>query len=239
MKIVSYLFGVVIVLSGLLISSAQAMTPIGPSVATLDDLQFAVGFGYSHSKGDIEISALGLKATAKDVEIDTYMANLALGISKDWEVQFDIGGSSFDYVDFSSTGDCAWGFGVKNTLWEKDKIKLGAAFTLHWYEASDSGVTLGIPWEEKVRWREIQIAVGPSYKDDAVCLYGGPFLHFIDGDGDVTIGGIEFSGDIEQDSIFGGFIGGRLDLNDNISLGVEYQLTSSVQAIGASILWRF
>ena len=109
----------------------------------------------------------------------------------------------------------------------------------HWYKVADSGEIAGIPYTEEDRWSEIQIALGPSYEDGKWRLYGGPFLHFIDGEGDLTVGGIDISGDFEQESIFGGFVGANVDLSENITLGLEYQLTGSANAIGASILFRF
>ena len=48
-----------------------------------------------------------------------------------------------------------------------------------------------------------------------------------------------FAGDFEEDSVFGGFVGTRIDLDQNAVLGIEYQLTGSAQAIGASVAWRF
>ena len=78
-----------------------------------------------------------------------------------------------------------------------------------------------------------------SYEDGNLCLYGGPFLHFIDGEGDATIGGVDISGDLEEDSNFGGFVSARVDFSENTTLGIEYQLTGSVNALAASILFRF
>jgi len=238
MKTVLYLLSVV-VLSGLLSSSALALTPIGPPAATLDKGQFAAGSSFSWSKGDIEATVLGLSFTLKDVELDTYMANLVFGITQDLELQFDLGASSYDDGDYSSSGDFAGGLVVRSTFFEQDKVKWGAAFAAHWYEASGSGVTLGIPWEEKDRWTELQIALGPSYKEDRCCLYGGPFLHFINGDAEGTIAGVPVSGDFEEDSMFGGFVGAKIEISKNTDLGIEYMFTGSAQAVGLSMLWRF
>jgi len=237
MKKSLYLLSVVV--SGLLSSSALALTPIGPPVATLKRGQFATGFSYSHSKFDIEGTVLGLSLTIEDVEVETYMVNLLFGLDESFELQFDLGASMGEYDEFGSSGDFAGGFGLKTTFAEQDKVKWGAAFMMHWYEANGSGVTLGIPWTEEDDWTEIQIALGPSYKDGPLCLYGGPLLHFIDGDAEGTIAGIPISGDIEQDSIFGGFVGANVDLSKNITFGIEYQITGSSQAIGASIHFAF
>ncbi|MBA7712095.1 hypothetical protein ES703_121065 [subsurface metagenome] len=234
-----YLLVVVVVLAGLCSSSALALTPIGPPVATLDRGQFAAGFGYAHSKGDWEGHVLGFSITAEDLELDTYMANLCFGLDEAVELQIDLGASRFDDGDIMNSGDFAGGFGVKATLAKSDKINWGAVFSMHWYEASDSGVYLGMPWSEKDDWMEIQIALGPSYKDGPCRLYGGPFLHLIDGDSECTIDGIPFSIDIKEDSNFGGFVGAQFDLNDKTTLGIEYLFTGSDYGMGASIRFAF
>ena len=238
MRILLYLFSVVVV-ACLLSSSALALTPIGPPTATLDEGQFAAGLGYSYSKGDVEGTLLGITITVEDVELNTYMANMVYGIAPNWEVQIDLGVSDYDDGDLTSTGDFAWGVGVRNTFWQKEKTKCGAVIMAHWYKASGSGITLGIPWEEEDSWSEIQIAFGPSYKDGAWCLYGGPFLHYIHGEAKGTIAGVRVSGDFQQDSVFGGFVGLQVELAANTMLGVEFQLTGSAHALGLGMLWRF
>ncbi|MBA7542516.1 hypothetical protein ES705_34839 [subsurface metagenome] len=230
---------VVVVVSGLCSSSAQALTPIGPPVATLDRGQFAAGFGYSHSSFDLKVSALGITVIAEDQELDTYMANLCFGLDDAVELQIDLGANRYDDDDGNTSDDFAGGFGVKTTFAKQDKLEFGAAFMMHWYEASPSGEYLGIPWSEENEWTEIQVAIGPCYKDGPWCLYGGPFLHFIDGEGDANVGGFEFSGDFEEDSNFGGFVGFQVDLDDNTTFGFEYQQTGSANGLGANIRFKF
>lgn len=218
---------------------ALGLTPIGPPVATLDKGQFAAGFGYSQSTGDIKVSAFGLSAIVEDVEVDTYLVNLLYGFAEDIELQIDLGASSYNDNVLSSSGDFAGGFVLRSTFGKSEKVKWGVASSMHWYEASGSGVYLGIPWTEKDTWTEIQIAVGPSYTENRFCLYGGSFLHFIDGEAEGTIAGVPFSGDFEEDSNFGGFVGAQIEIAKNTYLGIEGQATGSAEAVGVSILWRF
>ena len=239
MKKSLYLLCFVFVLPGLLNSNSLALTPIGSPLATLDRGQFAAGFGYAYSKGEWEGHVFGLTVTVEDIELDTYMANLCFGLDDAVELQIDLGATTYDDGDMTSSGDFAGGVGLKITFAEHDKVKLGSAFMIHWYEASDSGVTLGIPWTENDDWTEIQIAVGPSYENGRLRLYGGPFLHFIDGDADGTIAGFPVSGDFEEESNVGGFVGAQLDLDDNTRLGIEYLFTGSDYGIGASIRFAF
>jgi len=239
MKKLLYLLSVFIVVASLLSSSAQALTPIGPPVATLERGQLAAGFTYGQAEGDIKGTVLGFELVVEDIEVKTYMANLFLGLDDSVELQIDLGGSRYDDVDYCSSGNFTGGFGVKATLSKQDKLKFGVAFMMHWYEANGSGVTMGIPWTEKDDWTEIQVAIGPSFEDGPWRLYGGPFLHFIDGEAEGTIAGIPVSGDFEEDSNVGGFAGLQVDLDDNTTLGFEYQQTGSANVFGASIRFRF
>lgn len=230
----------VAVAAGLLSSSARAMAPIGVPAASLDSLQFAAGIGFSRSVMDVEFEILGINVTSEDNELETYMANLIWGLDKSWEFQIDLGLSEAEYEDgSSSSGDFACGFGLKTTWVERGKLKVGSAVTLHFYESHTSGYDLGVLWSEENDWIELKIAVGPSYDFGSVCLYGGPFLHFIDGQADVTISGFEFSDDFEQDDIFGGFAGAQFDLSETSSAFIEYQMTGSASAIAGGIVWRF
>lgn len=218
---------------------AFGLTPLGPPVATLERKEFATGLGYSHSRFDIKASMSGLSVIAEDQEIDTYMANLIFGLDEKWELQIDLGASTVDIEDMDNSGDFTGGLVLRRTLSQSEKIKWGIVGSVHWYEASGSGEFLGVPWSEENRWREFQFALGPSYKDGPFCLYGGPLIHLIDGDGKATIAGVPFSADIEQDDWFGGYIGMIIDSNDRTSLGIEYQVTGSAYAIGASIRFAF
>ena len=230
----------VFLLSCLLSPSVQALTPFGPPAASLDPLQLASGFSFSRSVMDVEFSFYGETVTSKDNELDAYMANLVWGLHKDWEFQIDLGFSVADYKDgSSSSGDFAVGLGLKTTWLDMDPFKLGSVVALHFYDSHTSGYDLGIAWEEEDSWLEFQFAVGPSYDFGPVCLYGGPFLHLIDGEADMTATGFSFSDDFEQADMFGGFIGTRFDLSDRTSLGLEYLLTGSADALCVMFLWRF
>jgi len=219
--------------------TALGLTPIGPPVATLEKGQFAAGFGYGWSEVDLDGTVVGVTVPIKGVEHDTYMANLIFGLSKDLELQIDLGVLEHDAFHRESQGDFVLGFVFRSTFGNTGKIKWGGATSLHWHETSGSGVIEGFQYEGEYDWFEMQIAVGPSYSEKRFCLYGGPFLHFIKGDGTLTIGGFPESFDFEQDSMFGGFVGARIEVAENTELGIEYIVTGSAQAVGASIRFLF
>jgi hypothetical protein len=97
---------------------------------------------------------------------------------------------------------------------------------------------------------EVQIAAGITcILSDRVSVYGGPFLHFIDGElndtyseVDIGTGGLlttEYSWEIEQDSTFGGYLGTQMELAENCSLNIEFQHTAAADAFAASVVLRF
>ena len=49
----------------------------------------------------------------------------------------------------------------------------------------------------------------------------------------------EYSWDINEDSVFGGYVGAQLEVAEGCSVNGEYQKTAAADAFGASILWRF
>lgn len=218
---------------------AFALTPMGPPVATLELGKFAAGFGYSNSQGDVKVTVLEDSYTLKDVELDTYMANLVFGIAEDLELQIDLGALSYEDEDLSSSGDFAGGLVLRSTFAQTDKVKWGVASSVHWYQTKASTEYMGFKYREKATWTEIQIAIGPSYTEDRWCLYGGPFMHFIKGNVESSVAGFSVSGDFEEDSNFGGFVGARIEIAKNTEMGIEYQRTGSDDAVGVSILWRF
>lgn len=102
----------------------------------------------------------------------------------------------------SEEKDVAYGVGIKGTVYEKNKWKIGAL--LHWQHSSWKGDTptnvLTIPWYDGYgrqfgtskmpligEWESshstVEIAVGPTYQVNDWCtVYGGPYWHYISGD---------------------------------------------------------
>lgn len=239
MKKSLYLLCVIVVSLCLLCSTSLALTPIGVPAATLKQDQFATGFSYSMSKFDVDLSAMGFTGTAEDVEVNTYLVNLIFGAHENWEFQIDLGMSDTEYMNETSKGDFTYGFGVRSTLFHDDKYKLGSVVTIHFYDVAASGSYNGINWQESDKWTEVLFAVGPSYTEDRLCLYGGPFLHFINGSGKYSENGFSVSGDIEQEDIFGGFAGALIEVAKNTHLGLEYQMTGSANNLSLSVRFLF
>ncbi len=111
-----------------------------------------------------------------------------------------------------------------------------------------------------IDYYQLKIAVGPSYElSEGISVYGGPFYHMVSGDYDLKETGdvsrdiegegqtltetlyysSKDSGDIEEESSFGGYIGAQIDITENLPIVVEYQFTGDADIFGLNLLYRF
>ena len=187
------------------------------------------------------------------------------------------GGERLSLSDMTFDGDyeLAWGFGTKYTLWQQRRdLSWGVAFQMAWFDWDDCVAgsvdqTLAGAGEEftvdgdyamgiDLEYYEMTVALGPAWQaTDRLCLYGGPFLHYLRGEMDVDLDGsfavrdsggglvdeasisLSDSGDLEQKSEFGGFAGGQLDLSQRIKAFAEVTFTGDAWGIGVGAGWRF
>lgn len=216
---------VALMVAGLWSSAAWALRPMGPPMAGLKQSQMSVGFDFSWSEMNLEVDG----GTVDDVESVAYLANLGYGIADNWEafIRLGIAGIDVDDEGFSGDDQFAYGFGTKVTFAENDPLTWGGLFQMDWTKSEDEDV--------EIDTFEIQIAVGPTYQMEGMSLFGGPFLHFVDGEG--TAPGDTF--DLEQESEIGGYVGAQFDIAENASWNIEYQFTGDASAICTGIVWRF
>lgn len=210
-------------------SAAWALRPMGPPMAGLEQGQYSVGFDFSYSKMNLEADG----GTAEDVESLAYLANLGYGIADNYEafIRLGLAGITVEDPDKDFEGDnqFAYGFGIKGTFAEDDALTWGGLFQMDWTKSEDGDV--------EIDSYGIQIAAGPTYQMEGMSLYGGPFLHFVGGDVSGTPDGTL---DLEQESIFGGYVGAQFDIAENASWNIEYQTTGDdAYAICTGIVWRF
>jgi len=210
-------------------SAAWALRPMGPPMAGLEQGQYSVGFDFSYGKMNIEADG----GTIEDAESSAYLANLGYGISDNCEAFIRLGFAGFDVddpdKDFEGDNQFAYGFGTKVTFAENDALTWGGLFQMDWTKSEDGDVEIDV--------YEIQIAAGPTYQMEGMSLFCGPFLHFVGGDVTGTPDG-DF--DLEQESLFGGYVGAQFDIAENASWNIEYQTTGDdAYAICTGIEWRF
>jgi opacity protein-like surface antigen len=203
-------------------SAALALAPMGPPTAGLKTGQFRVGIEYAYSDVDMELDGEELDGVTSNM----IFGNLGYGIMDDWEAFVRLGVADVDYDDGDFSGDYgfAWGLGTKVTFLKQENLNWGALFQMTWTNSEDEGVEFD--------FYDMQIAVGPTWKlNDTLSIYGGPFVHLINGDVETA--------DLEEDSSFGGYVGVEAALADNTSLFGEVQFTGAGWAIGTGISWKF
>jgi hypothetical protein len=208
----------------------------------------------------------------KDLKSDMFFGSLGYGVRENVDVFVRLGAADakdeIGPIDFTTCPDCehyfgfdggsgfAWGFGAKATFCQKGNLAWGGLFqvtwadpgrsSLNWQNPEDPGETLS--GEMKLDWREIQIAIGPTWQvRDGLCIYGGPFWLFIRGDLDIEsswfpgateAGRLICSHDVTEESELGGYCGALWDVVRNTSLYAEYQFTGDAWGVGLGCILR-
>lgn len=234
----------------LMCSQALGLSFMGPPKAELNQGQYSLGIDYTFSEMDIEASGLGVSWT-EEIETNMLFGKYSYGISDGWEGFARLGFANVEADDFDGDNEFAYGFGIKATFAQEGGLTWGGLFQMSWLNSKDTGTLFleghTITGKQEFDVYEIQIAVGPTYEIEGLAIYGGPFLHLVNGDydwsgtvtGPIINGSGSFSLDVEEESVFGGYIGISKDLTENSNIGVEFQFTGDAQAIGARYVHRF
>ena len=229
------------------------------------DLELDNGTYVELLDGAFPIAGEATSFTLKDFEATKTFVNLGYGFSDIVEGFLRVGGTKGQFGDsigedgeeFDSGNNLAVGGGLKATFFEQDGLKLGGLIQGSYaeYQGELDAPHWPAPDFVEVDLVEVQIALGASYTwADRLSIYGGPFFHFVSGDLYDTLTEVfvdefegpqpnllntEFVWEIDEDSVFGGYIGAQLEIGEGCSVNVEYQKTAAADAFGASILWRF
>lgn len=224
------------------------------------DIELSEGQWIEHLDGLFYDSGEAVSFVLKDFKVSKGYANFGYGVADYCESFLRMGGANAEFGDsiweddekFYTDTDFAIGGGIKATFYEEDNLKLGGLFQANWAEYD--GELKALHWAASdlvgINMAEVQIAVGATYTwTDLVSIYGGPFLHFIHGDlediySEVDVGSgslltSKYTWDVNEDSIFGGYVGVRLGLVEECSFCIELQHTAAACAFGASLMWRF
>ncbi len=232
-----------------------AIAPIGPAASTLEKGQLELGFDFARTKFDDlpmdvifkgPLRSLGSVDMPLDAYMNGYWANGGYGLVDPLDVFLRLGA-----VDLDSAGaEVAWGLGVRATVAESKRLDWGVLAQVTWFGGTESQITLdptfGPVWD---RWNldfaALQIVAGPVYKGDGFSAYGGPFLYWLRGDGDMTIirlsdgATVKDRFDMESDILFGGYVGLSVDLVDDLSVRAEAQLAVDIQTFVFGLTCRF
>ena len=211
------------------------------------------------------------KYKIKDLKSNIVLGRVSYGISDNWDAFLRLGvadaecdidqtypdGAQHEYKGFDGSFGFAWGLGTKVTIWEDNDVSWGGLLQMTWVEPGDSDISsilqpgnLNYSGTAEIEFREVQLAIGPTWRlVDGFCLYGGPFLHFVNGDidfsGETVVDSdtridMESSGDIEEKSQFGGYFGASWGASEDIfRFFIELQFTGDAGCAGLGAAWRF
>ena len=216
-----------IMVVGMFGSAALALAPMGPPVAGLSQGEYNAGFGYAFSKMKLGVSGPVNPTTGEAVLVvrsNMYYGCLGYGISDDWNIYGAAGVADADFngegngTNFDGNRQFGFAVGTKKTLAENGKTKWGVLAQYSRGKSEDnmitSGGTLGngaitvagpAP-DVELTWHAIQLALGPTVQvSDNVSVYGGPFLHLVEGDLDIHASRSEYR--LRQLWELGGYIG--------------------------------
>jgi len=223
------------------------------------DLDLIEGQALAYRNGELLYSGSVESLTIKDFKVNTLYATVGYGIFEDCEVFLRMGAAKATFGDslweegeeFDSNIDFAIGGGVKATFYEGFDWKIGAIFQINRAEMDgeidSSSWVIPQPQYAEISTTEMQIAMGATYMYSArVSIYGGPFAHFISGNFDYNFSRVaedfdtgEYSWEINDGPIFGGYLGAQIEIAKNCSANLEYLHTSNANVFGANIMMKY
>ena len=235
----------------------------GESVIGIDYIHSNMNLKLTHGKwsetfnGTFNGAGEAVSFDLDDFKTNKIYANFEYGIWDGCELYLRLGGVSTEFGDsiweanekFDSNTNFTFCLGSRATFYEIGELQIGRLIQLSWTNI-DGDLKVPLPEypqpdDVDIELLEVQIAIGPTYTaPNGTSIYGGPFFHFVDGnleDKFTDISGIssKYSWDIEETSIFGGYLGAQLCFSENTFLNLEYQHTGGADAFGLSFLYRF
>jgi hypothetical protein len=163
------------------------------------------------------------------------------------------------YTGLDSSFGFAWGLGARATFLQDGDVTWGGLIQVIWEKPGNGDIELSpepptlpnpLKGDADLDLREIQVAVGPTWQLEKFCVYGGPFLHLVDGTIDVSVSGLDSSGippldkvelseDIKEASEFGVYAGLQGEASESTSWYAEYRMTGDAWGIGVGAVRRF
>jgi hypothetical protein len=254
---------------------ALALDRMGQATAYLGEGQSEIGFDYAWSQTDFDVSGYRVhvyelledgwvryqdyETRSGRITVDTHRAyaHLGYGLGDRVDAFLRLGGAQVDWQDNGGMRLAVSG-GLRSTLFEKERWKVGALGQIGWTRACFESVSRDpasiapAPSTGELSLYEIQIAAAATYRfSDRVAVYGGPFLYFASGQLDVArdVSGLlaipeirdisdTYSYDVDETTRLGGYIGAECEISERLGLGIEYQHTADADAVTTGLLWR-
>jgi hypothetical protein len=223
------------------------------------DLQLATGKWTQYILGLFDETGDASALTVQDFKTNNTYFNLGYGVDRNWEIFVRLSSTDAEFGDslweegekFESETLPAFGGGIKATFYNRFDLKIGGIVQANWshYNGKLNTSQWYAPHFIETDFTEIQITLGATYMlFNSVWIYGGPLFHFISGDfneryaTEADTGGVlysEWSYDLEQDSMYGGYLGATWEIDKSNSLNAEYQFTGAANAFGAGYVLKF
>jgi hypothetical protein len=214
---------------------APAMTYLGPPTTRAAAGKWSIGGLYSESEQDIEFEH---SIEFDDVEERAAAAIVSVGLAdKRAELYGIFGGADIEQDGFEADDKFLGGLGGRiTTNLVSDEFAWGIAGQFTYVKSESSSVILGVNTPYELRTLDIQIGFGPCWRPGPFTLYGGPYIHWVEGEIETTEYG-DF--DINVESWFGAYIGGGVDLAEHVSLLGEVQATPDATGFAIAGQFRF
>ena len=237
--------------------------PMGPPKAMLSKEEPAGRLEYVYSNMEIgSANPFGPKSVdIESIEINKIYANVGYGFADGWEIFGRLGAAAVSVDEDANIGNygalignskfnASVGAGARVTFYESKNLSVGLLAQISYTVIDDfsgnSGTLFDTPatLSTKLTMTEIQVAVGPTWHcTEWLSIYGGPFLHFIDGKVEMVgtfegfSGTFPYSAGIDQREVLGGYIGANLRFSEspNINCNVEFQTTGSRYAVAIQL----
>ncbi len=211
-----------------LCSSASALTYMGPPTTTMKQGQWAIGERGGWSENDVEIGGV----TLEDVELTNILGSVHVGLATSRMELFGL----FGVGNVEDTGyEFAAGVGTKITMNSDRPLSWGLLAQGVFYQQDEPFILPPYSGNIELEAWEIQIAAGPCWRFNNFSIYGGPFLHLIQGDNDVVVDDtVVESLDVEQHGLWGGYVGLGLHL-DRVEVTGEIQVGPDAWGLGLGV----
>lgn len=223
-----------VVLGLFLAAPALGLTYLGTPTTVLKTGEWAVGASYAKSEQDLKLSG---GFDIDDLEEESVLGRVAVGlVDKRMEVFGLFGTADLEQDEAEMNGEFLVGFGARVTTNIGDDLDWGVVGQFTYFTREDAGRVADVWTPFEMSLFDVQIGVGPCWRPGPFMLYGGPMVHLVEGDIDTEIAG-DF--DVNQESWFGAYIGGGVELAKHLGITGEAQGTGDAWALAASIMWRF
>jgi len=221
-------------LSLLVASPALGLTYLGTPTTNMKAGQVAGGASYADSRQDVELEG-GIDI--EDVDEESTLGRLAIGIFDERMEIFGLfGAAELGKDDIETDEDFFFGFGTRITTNLGDDLDWGIVGQFTWFNNEDDADINGVLTPYDLNVIDVQVAFGPCWRPGPFIAYGGPMFQWITGDVESPILGKR---DVNAESLFGGYVGGGIELAEHLSVTGEVQATPDAHAWAVSVQWRF